>query len=270
MVVHAQAVALRIAIAKKSRLQHLVGREADAWYHVGRVEGELLDFGKVVLGVAVEFEYAHVDQRVVAMWPDLGQVKRVQVVGGRVLFGHDLDFQVPARKIAAVDGAQQIGLVAFAVASDQFGGFGIGQVLNALLRDEVELDPEALVVRVEQAEGVAAKTVHVAVAARDTPVAHHDGDLVQRFGQQGPEVPVVLGAALVGARVALDGAVQVRELERVAQEEHRRVVAHQVPVAFFCVELHGKPTNVALGVGGPALAGHSGKAHRQGRFLANG
>jgi hypothetical protein len=35
---------------------------------------------------------------------------------------------------------------------------------DALLADEVELDPEALVAGIEQAESVAAETVHVAVA----------------------------------------------------------------------------------------------------------
>jgi hypothetical protein len=63
---------------------------------------------------------------------------------------------------------------------------------------------------------------------------------VQGLGQRGPEIPVVLRAAHVGARVALDGMVQVGELERVAQEEHRRVVADHVPVAFLGVELHAR------------------------------
>jgi hypothetical protein len=49
---------------------------------------------------------------------------------------------------------------------------------------KVELHPEALVLRVDEAEGVAAEAVHVAVAGRDAAVAHHDGDLVQRLGQQ--------------------------------------------------------------------------------------
>jgi hypothetical protein len=49
------------------------------------------------------------------------------------------------------------------------------------------------------------------------------------------------GAAHIGARVALHGLVQVGELERVAQEEHGRVVAHHIPVAFFGVELQAKP-----------------------------
>ena len=111
--------------------------------------------------------------------------------------------------------------------------------------------------------------MHVAVAARNAAVTHHDGDLVQRLGQAGPEVPVALGAAQVGVRVALHGLVQVGELERVAEEEHRRVVAHQVPVAFLGVHLHGEAADVALGIGRATLAGHGGKAHEQRRLFAN-
>ena len=42
---------------------------------------------------------------------------------------------------------------------------------------------------------------------------------MQRLGQQRPEVPVVVDTAHPRARIALDGVVQVRKLERVAQEE---------------------------------------------------
>ena len=86
---------------------------------------------------------------------------------------------------------------------------------------------------------------------------------MQRLRQRGPEVPVVAGAAQVGAGIALDGVVEVGELERIAQEEDRRVVAHQVPVALLGVELHGKAADVTLGVGRAALAGHGGKADEE-------
>ena len=72
---------------------------------------------------------------------------------------------------------------------------------------------------------------------------------MQRFGQQGPEIPVVVGRTQVGARVALHGMVQVGEFQRVAQEEHGGVVAHEIPVARVGVELHGETADVALGIG---------------------
>src|SRR5256885_13923015 len=81
-------------------------------------------------------------------------------------------------------------LAAFTVGGDDGGRLGIGEVLDALLADPVELDPVAFVAGVDEAVGVRAEAVHVAVAARNAPVAHDDGDLVQRLGQAGPEVPV--------------------------------------------------------------------------------
>ncbi len=61
--------------------------------------------------------------------------------------------------------------------------------------------------------------------------------------------------------MAFDGAVEVGEFQRVAQEKHGRVVADQVPVAFLGVELHCEAPDVALGVGRAALAGDSEETH---------
>ena len=159
--------------------------------------------------------------------------------------------------------------MAFAVVADDRLGLGVGQVLDALLGAEVELHPEALVLGVDEAVGVAAEAVHVAEAARDAAIAHDDRDLVQRLGQQRPEVPVVVGAAHAGARIALDGVVEVGELQRIAEEEHRRVVADDVPVAFFGVELQGEAADVALGVGRAALAGDGREAREHRGLLAD-
>ena len=111
--------------------------------------------------------------------------------------------------------------------------------------------------------------VHVAITRRNAAIAHDNRHLVQRFGQRGPEIPVIDSAAQIGARIAFHGVVEVGEFERVAQEEHRRVVADHVPIAFFGVELNGKTANVALSVSRAALAGNGREAGKQIRFLAD-
>ena len=88
-------------------------------------------------------------------------------------------------------------------------------------------------------------------------------------GSEVQKSQLLLRAAHVGARVALHRVVEVGELERVAQEEHRRVVAHQVPVALLGVELDREAADVALGVGRAALAGHGREAHEQVGLLAD-
>ena len=131
------------------------------------------------------------------------------------------------------------------------------------------LTQERLIFGIDQAEGVAAKTVHMAVGIRNTAVAHDDGHLVQCFRKRSPEIPVVFGTSHVGARVTFDGMVEVGEFKRVTQEEDRGIVADQVPVAFFGVELHGKTADIAFGIGRAAFTGHGGKAHKQVGLFTN-
>ena len=269
VVVDAEAVALGIPIGEQPSLQHLVRRETDAGHDVGRIERRLLDFGKIILGVPVQLQDTDLHQRIILVEPDLGQVEGMVGALRRGFLRHHLDEHRPTREVLLLDAFVQVALVAFPAFADHRFGLRVGQVLDALLGAEVELDPEPLVAGVEQAEGVAAETVHVAVGGGNPPVAHHDGDLVQRLRQRGPEVPVVEGAAQVGAGVALDRMVEVGELERVAQEEHRRVVADQVPIALVGVELDREAADVALRVGRPPLAGHGREAHEAIGLLAH-
>lgn len=61
MVIYAKVVAQSIAVGKQADLQHLVRREADAGHHIGGVEGGLLDIGKDVFRVPIEFHDADFD-----------------------------------------------------------------------------------------------------------------------------------------------------------------------------------------------------------------
>src|SRR5205823_2493867 len=72
-----------------------------------------------------------------------------------------------------------------------------------------------------------------------------------------------------GARVAFDRMVEVGEAQWIAEEEHRRVVADDVPVPFFGVELQRGAAYVALRIRGAALAGDGGDAREHRRLLAD-
>src|SRR5260370_34610522 len=61
--------------------------------------------------------------------------------------------------------------------------------------------------------------------------------------------------------------VEVREPQRVAEEEDRRVVADDVPVALLGIELEGGAADVAFRIGGAALAGDGREAREHGRLL---
>ena len=260
VVVDAQAVALGIAVDEQAALEEFVRREADAGHHMGGGEGGLLHLGKVVFGVAVEHQLAHFNQREFLMTPDLGDIEGVFIVLFGLFFRHDLHIHGPAGEVAPLDGFKQVAPVAFPVVGDQLGGLLVAEVFDALLGAEMELDPHALIGSVVEAEGVLTKKVHVAEGGGNAPIRHDDGGLVEGFGQHGPKIPVVLGGAHAGAGVALDGPVQVGEVVHIPQEKGGGVVAHQVPVALFRIEFAGYAADVALGIGGAALAGHGGKA----------
>ena len=66
----------------------------------------------------------------------------------------------------------------------------------------------------------------------------------------------------------LHGVDQVGKLDRVLDEEHRDVVADQVPVAFLGVELHREAAHVARRVDRAGAAGHGREAHEHRRLLA--
>ena len=141
VVVDAHPVAGCVSIGEQPSLQHLVRAERDPWDEVGRSERGLLDIGEVVVRVAVELVFANLDQRVVLLAPHLGQVEGVKPVGRGVCFGHQLDVHGPLRVVAAFDGLEEVAAVGLAVAADQFGSFGVGEIFDALLGAEVEFDP---------------------------------------------------------------------------------------------------------------------------------
>ncbi len=225
-----------------------------------RLEGGLLDLREEVLRVAVQRHRADLDQRVVAVRPDLGEVERVDPVGLRVVVRHRLDRQRPAREVTLGDRVVEVAAVEVGVLAGDLGGVLVLEALDALVAVEVVLDPVLLAGLVDPEVGVRAVAVHVAVGLRDAAVAHQVGDLVRRLRVEAPEVPLHVVVAQAVAAATLLRADEVRELHGVADEEDRGVVADEVVVALVGVELQREATRVAPGVGGALLAGHGGEA----------
>src|SRR5690606_3622053 len=96
------------------------------------------------------------------------------------------------------------------------------------------------IVVVDKAVGVTSKSVHVPITSWNATVTHDDRHLMQRFGKERPEIPVVIGTPQIGFRVAFHSMVQVWELQRVAKEKNRCVVSDQVPDSFIGIKFQGK------------------------------
>src|SRR6266851_590849 len=269
IVIDAEAVALRVAVREQTSLKHPIRRVADSRDDVRRSKGSLLDIREEVLGIPVQLQDADFDQRIVCVRPDLCEIERVDVVGVRILLVHDLHIQLPAGEVAPLDGLVQVALVGLTILTHKGFRFLIREVLDALLGLEGELHPETLVLRVDEAVRVAAKAVHMAERARDSTIAHDNGDLVQSLGEIRPEVPVAICAAHAGSRIALDGVIEIGELERITNEEDGCVVSNEVPVTFLGIELQREAADVALGVGRTTLTGNSREASKHRSHLAN-
>ena len=155
----------------------------------------------------------------------------------------------------------------------QLGGLVPHGGLDAEARAPMELDEGRFTLCIDEAERVDAETFHHAQAARDGAVAHGPHHHVLRLGHQRDEVPegVVRAGRLRKGAVGLHlhGVDQVGELHRVLDEEHRYVVADQVPVALLGVELDREAAHVARRVHAAGATGHGGKAREDGGLLAD-
>ncbi|MNQ08762.1 hypothetical protein D3C85_215620 [compost metagenome] len=226
----------------------------------------------VIVRVAVQLENTDRQQREVRVRPHFRQVERIPA---RALFPcielllrRHLQLDFPLGKIAALDGAEQVALGVIGVGTGQAARFRGRQILDALARLEVPFHVHALAVGIDQAIRVAAEAIHVAVAVRRAPVREQHGDLMQTFRRMAPEVEHHFGRFQIALRIALLRVDEIGELDRVLDEEHRRVVANQIPVAFFRVETYGETARVAFRVGTAAFATDRGKAREGGRLLA--
>lgn len=84
-----------------------------------------LNFSKIVFRVAVQFHHANLDQRIVLVRPDLGQVEWVIGHLRGVGFRHDLYFKRPLREVSFFDALVEVTLVALTVLADDCFGFGV-------------------------------------------------------------------------------------------------------------------------------------------------
>ena len=104
VVINPQTITLRVTIGKKPPLQHFIWRKTNTGRHIGRVKGGLLDFSVVVFRVAVELQDTNINQRVILMWPNFGQVKGMVGNLRGIGFRHNLHAHLPFRKITALNG----------------------------------------------------------------------------------------------------------------------------------------------------------------------
>src|SRR5437667_9752642 len=92
---------------------------------------------------------------------------------------------------------------------------------------------------------------------------------MQRLRRQRPEIPDHGRRFQVGARIALLGMDKVGKLAGVLDEEHRRVVADQIPDALLGIKLDRETAWIALGIGRAFFTADGRKAQEYASSLAD-
>lgn len=248
-VVTTEAVTMGVWVREQPPLQHLVRASLNAWYQVRRAECNLLHVSKVVLGVLVQNQLADGNEGEVCVGPDFGEVEWIEGVVLRLLECHDLDVEGPAGELTLPDGVVQIADTVVRVISGKRPRSLRLDVLNLLVCFIMEFAVDWFSFVVDEFEGMRPIPVHVTVTVRNAAVGKQNHDLVSALRSESDEIPEHVVIFQMRHRVSLLSVDEACEQQGVADEENRRVVAHQVPDSLISVELDGEPTGVPHGVG---------------------
>src|SRR5580700_4561695 len=126
-----------VRIRKASGEEHLVRREAGTRNGVIWLKGSLLHLGVIVTDVTIQRETPHLDQWVILMRPDLGQIEGVEAVSLGGIEGHDLHVERPTRELLVLDRLVEVALVVVGIPASDSVGLGLSQELDALVALEM-------------------------------------------------------------------------------------------------------------------------------------
>ena len=233
----AQPAHLSVDVAEQAGGQQRVVGNVDAGHQVAGAEGHLLGLGEEVHRVPVQLHQSDGLDGAQLLGHELGGVQQVDALEHLLgAIGHDLDPQLPLRIVPGFDVVGEVTPVEVGVAAVGDQALLPDHGVHTLLGLPVELDEAGGPVGSLQPEGVHTEALHGAEAEGDGPVRHGPGHHMGGLGVQADEVPegVVrrLGLGNLAGLLGLHRVDQVGELDAVLNEEHRNVVAHQVPRAL--------------------------------------
>lgn len=148
--------------------------------------------------------------------------------------------------------------------------FRSSKILDTLISLEMELNPVSFTLVINPLESVGRITVHSSETIRGTSVREQDSHLMSRFWSLGEEIPEHVRALEIALRVSLLGVDEIREFNRVSNEEHGGVVTNHIPIAFFSVKLDSETTRISFGISRSLFSSDSGESKENRSALANG
>ena len=268
----AQPRELRVHVRMDPTGEQRIVAEVDAGNDVSGAERHLFGLGEEIIRIAVQYQAANDPNRDQFFRHDLGGVEHIETELLGLFFSEHLQPELPFGIGTGLDRFPKVAPMEVRIGAGNADRLVPDQRMRPLLGLPVEFAEHRLSVGVDQAKSMDAEALHHPEAARDGAIRHHPHQHVRRFGAQRDEVPerVVCRSRLRHGvvRLRLDGMDQIRELHRVLDEEHRNVVADQIPVTGIGVELDGESTNVSRGIDRAALAGHGREADEYRRHLS--
>lgn len=101
-------VQLGVEVREKTALQQRVFGKVDAAHDVAGLEHDLLRFGEVVRGVAVQLHHTQLRDGHKLLGKDLGGVQQVEAVRQHLVLVDNLDAKLPLGAIARLDGIPEV------------------------------------------------------------------------------------------------------------------------------------------------------------------
>ncbi len=233
----------------------------------------MLRLCKEVVGPAVEHHAADWLQRHELLRDQLRRVEMIERKPCCILFREELHREFPLGKVARFDGFEHVAPVIVGIGASELHRFVPHGGLNAQLGPPVKLDEGRVTFVVHQSKAVNAEPLDHPQRPRQGAIGHDPHHHVHGLRRQRDVVPerIVRGCRLRESAIGfhLHGMDEIGEFDRVLDEEHRDVVADQVPVAFLRIQLDGEAAHVARRVHRSCTARDGGEACEHRRAFAH-
>lgn len=260
---------LSIIVPVKSSLEEFVRRVSDSGNDSSRREGNFLDFGEVVNGISIQLDGSDLDDGELIVLPDLCAIKGEWVLVSSFLL-HNLDGELVSGEISSIDGISEILSKEIVLLARNEFRFLVGHSLLSKFGDDVESDPNSLILLVDEAEGIGTPCVHGSETQWcSNGIGEYHQSSMESFGVLAGVVPEHVRIVESSSRVSLPCMDRIGSSFGISSNEDREIDTEKIPVALFSVKLEGKSSDISLNVRITLLDEGARQSDRDFGFLAN-
>jgi len=184
-----KSVSVSIWVRKKSTLEHFIVWGFNTWNSICRSKSSLFNFGKVVVWISVECNFANRNKRIIFLWPYFGNIKYVKSVVFSILFWHKLNVPCPWRETSFCNIVKKISSRIVRICFAKLSSFRTKVVFNTLICFEVILYIMNISFIINPFISVGTISIHVSKSIRSSTIRKQDCDLMKCLRTVAPEVP---------------------------------------------------------------------------------